>query len=30
MLEGPPEVARDGVMFAVARASGPMRPVTVH
>ena len=30
MLEGPPEVARDGVMFAVARASGTMRPVTVH
>ena len=30
MLEGPPEVVRDGVMFAVARASGPMRPVTVH
>ncbi|AJA10206.1 Putative membrane protein [Sphingopyxis fribergensis] len=30
MLEGPPEVARDGVMFAAARASGTMRPVTVH
>lgn len=30
MLEGPPEVVRDGVMFAVARASGAMRPVTVH
>lgn len=30
MLEGPPEVARDGVMFAAARASGPMRPATVH
>ncbi|MHA4835485.1 hypothetical protein [Sphingopyxis sp. MSC1_008] len=30
MLEGPPEVARDGVMFAVARVGGVMRPVTVH
>ena len=30
MLEGPPEVVRDGVMFAVARAGGAMRPVTVH
>jgi len=30
MLEGPPEVVRDGVMFAVARVSGTMRPVTVH
>lgn len=30
MLEGPPEVVRDGVMFAAARASGVMRPVTVH
>lgn len=30
MLEGPPEVVRDGVMFAAARASGGMRPVTVH
>lgn len=30
MLEGPPEVVRDGVMFAVARVSGGMRPVTVH
>lgn len=30
MLEGPPEVVRDGVMFAVARVSGVMRPVTVH
>ncbi len=30
MLEGPPEVVRDGVMFAVARVGGVMRPVTVH
>lgn len=30
MLEGPPEAVRDGVMFAVARVSGVMRPVTVH
>ena len=30
MLEGPPEVVRDGVMFAAARVSGGMRPVTVH
>ena len=30
MLEGPPEVVRDGVMFAVVRVSGTMRPVTVH
>ena len=30
MLEGAPEVVRDGVMFAAARASGVMRPVTVH
>ncbi|WP_156377283.1 MULTISPECIES: hypothetical protein [unclassified Sphingopyxis] len=30
MLEDPPEVVRDGVMFAVARVSGAMRPVTVH
>ena len=30
MLEGPPEVVRDGVMFAVARVGGAMRPVTVH
>lgn len=30
MLEDPPEVARDGVMFAVARVGGVMRPVTVH
>ena len=30
MLEDPPEVVRDGVMFAAARASGGVRPVTVH
>lgn len=30
MLEGPPEVARDGVMFAVARVGGRMEAVTVH
>ena len=30
MLEDPPEVVRDGVMFAVARVGGVMRPVTVH
>jgi hypothetical protein len=30
MLEGPPEMVRDGVMFAVARVGGAMRPVTVH
>lgn len=30
MLEGPPEVVRDGVMFAVARVGGVMRPITVH
>ncbi|KTD99396.1 hypothetical protein ATE68_23430 [Sphingopyxis sp. H038] len=30
MLEGPPEAVRDGVMFAVARVGGVMRPVTVH
>lgn len=30
MLEGPPEVVRDAVMFAVARVSGGMRAVTVH
>jgi len=30
MLEGPPEVVRDGVMFAVARAGGRLEAVTVH
>lgn len=30
MLEGPPEVVRDGVMFAVARVGGRMEAVTVH
>ena len=30
LLEDPPEVVRDGVMFAAARVGGVMRPVTVH
>ena len=30
MLEDPPEVVRDGVMFAVARVGGRMERVTVH
>ena len=30
MLEGPPEVVRDGVMFAVARVGGRLEAVTVH
>ncbi len=30
LLEGPPEVVRDGVMFAVARVGGRLEPVTVH
>lgn len=30
MLEGPPEVVRDGVMFAAARVGGRMEAVTVH
>ncbi|RYD44989.1 MAG: hypothetical protein EOP63_03400 [Sphingomonadales bacterium] len=30
LLDEPPEVVRDGVMFAVARAGGVMAPGTVH
>ncbi|WP_156343987.1 hypothetical protein [Sphingopyxis macrogoltabida] len=30
LLDGPPEVVRDGVMFAVARAGGGLGVVTVH
>ena len=30
LLEDAPEAVRDGVMFAVARAGGPMEAVTVH
>lgn len=30
MLEGPPEMVRDGVMFAAARVGGRLEAVTVH